>query len=165
VSARSIDFSLCDLYLPTEVKGELLAKCVLKRHVGFDIEIEKSYVGYCGFNVKRLIGLMAVMRLKDVAKTDSFNVPIRYRDCPHINLDEARLIATKVDYGDGRKASYHEHPFLRYPHPLYWVFGLTGGDGSIAGGSVYVDRVDGHIWSGDELEEYSHDFNNAFLSV
>jgi hypothetical protein len=165
VSARSIDSPLCDVYIPKEVKGELLAKCVLRRHVGFDIQTEKSYVGYCRLNVKRLVGLMAVVRLKDIAKTDAFNVPIRYRDCPHIGFDEARLIAAKVDYGDGRKASYDEHPFLRYSHPLYWVFSLTGGDGSIAGGSVCVDRVDGHVWSSDELEEYSHDFNNAFLSV
>jgi hypothetical protein len=162
---KNVDSPLCDIYLPKEVKGELLAKCILKRHVGFDIEIEKTYVGYCGLNVKRLIGLMAVLRLKEVAKADAINVPIRYRDCPQISLDEARFIAAQVDYGDGRKASYHEHSFLRYPHPLYWVFGLTGGDGSIAGGSVYVDRVDGHIWSGDELDEYSHDYNNAFLNV
>lgn len=165
MSARSIYPPLCDVYLPNEVKGELLAKCVLERHVGFDIEIEKFYVGYCGFNVKRLIGLMAVMRLKDIAKTDALNVPILYRDCPHIGLDEARLIAAKIDYGDGRKASYDESPFLRYPHPLYWAFSLTGGDGSVAGGSVYVDRVDGHVWSSNELDEYSHDFNNEFLSV
>ena len=122
-------------------------------------------MGYVGVNVKRLIGLMAVMRLKDVAKADAVNVPIRYRDCPHISLDEARLIAAQVDYGDGRKASYHEYPFLPYPHPLYWVFSLTGGDGSISGGAVHVDRVDGHVWSSDELEEYSHDYNNTFLII
>lgn len=152
---------LSDIYLPEKIYGEKLIKFTKMHGVCADVNVDKYYSGYLGLNLKRLIGLMMVMRLQD-AGIGAFNVPIKYRDFPHISIDEAKIIAERVDFGDGRRAIYTS---LGDSHPLYWVFGLANGDGAIAGGAVHVDRVDGRVWTNDEIQEYAHDYNNAFWVV
>jgi hypothetical protein len=151
-----------DIFLLEEVSGKSLVSAIGAICGEFLIDPEKSYSGYLGLNVKRLTGLMMLMRLRDVIGVRAFNVPIRYRDCPNIGFEEAKWLAKQRDIGDGR---YAADVLWNPPHPMYLAFKIAGGDGSIAGGAICVDQLDGHIWSGDELDEYSHDYNNAFWVV
>jgi hypothetical protein len=140
--------------LRQDVSGELLKKRIFY----LSTEPDRMYSEFIGSNLTRMRGLMALMRLREVG-VDALNVPVRYRDQPHITAAEALAIAKRVEseYGMTPVMSDSAGHF-----PLFWSFPLSGGDGSVVGGHWMVDRVDGHIWSADEKEQYDHDFNNAF---
>ncbi|MDN7736201.1 MULTISPECIES: hypothetical protein [Burkholderia] len=47
--------------------------------------------------------------------------------------------------------------------PLYYLFrqsSAVGGEEKV-GGAILVDRLDGHVWSYEEYEEYMYDYNNV----
>jgi hypothetical protein len=58
-----------------------------------------------------------------------------------------------------------ESPLSVNSPPVFWQFNLNdqSGDEKV-GGIAMVDRLDGHIWSIKEREEYMHDYNSIFPS-
>lgn len=60
-----------------------------------------------------------------------------------------------ADVSDGQVEN-HE------PNPLYWRFAMANDRSDRVGGYVMVDRLDGHIWTCEEYENYMYDYNNVF---
>ena len=44
--------------------------------------------------------------------------------------------------------------------PLYWAYRIINDIQERVGGMVYIDKLDGHIWTIEEYEEYFYDYNN-----
>lgn len=146
----------CDLFLYDEIKGgDLKRMCpgLLK-----EVDTDKSYHHFAGLNLKRLHALLAVTMIRQ----NGFNlasVPNRYRDEKKITEDVAFEIAKRVDLQTGL---YLSKAAELNSSPLFWKFKVLGGDGNIIGGRIFVDKIDGHLWSFDDVNEYEHDYNNNF---
>ena len=149
----------CDIYLSEPTQTERL------RSVGmfdrdFQYEEGKLYVGYLGVNIYRvkLVSIVSDLRKRNIA---CFGVPTTYRDNENLSLDAAISIANEYTRSLGKSAEPSSMLKSKSP-PVYWIFDLKNdeGPGGKAGGVVMVDRIDGHIWSQCEYEEYMYDFNN-----
>ena len=91
----------------------------------------------------------------------SYSVPINYRDNKMINIDDALNIAkekfSKIQY------KIVKNKMIKNDNPLIWCFSIIPLVGEEkAGGTVMIDRLDGHIWNQEEFEIYMYDYNNIF---
>ncbi len=149
----------CDLYLCESVKTDRLK--LLKV---FDKEFlyvpDKAYVGYLGVNVDRikLVSVVSDLRKHNIV---AFSAPVEYRDGAKLPLEQARGLA--IEYAKSVRASAVESAMLKSKcPPVYWIFDLLyhSTEQEKVGGVVMIDRIDGHVWTGSENEEYMYDFNN-----
>jgi hypothetical protein len=151
----------CDIYLCESVRTDRLKFIELFDH-SFRYEEYRIYQGYLGVSVDRLklIPVVSDLRKNHVS---CFSVPIEYRDYSNFSFTDAAMKAAQ--YAEIRGEVIASPEVLQSKSaPVYWVFGLInlGGDCEKAGGTVAVDRIDGHIWTQSEIEEYMYDFNNIF---
>ena len=151
---------ICDLYLPVGTKSPDI-KFLRLFDAGFSYDAERSYSGFMDVNIARikLVSVVSELRKKGVV---SFGVPVEYRDSPIVDANEAAAIAERYAKsigcllpGAGPREGYA---------PLFWVFDIVGAADSEdkVGGVVMVDRLDGHVWTMPEYEEYMYDYNNVF---
>ena len=150
----------CDLYLCESVRSERL-KFIQLYDKEFFYNAEKSYMGYLGVNVDRVKMVSVISDLR-THKIDCFSVPVEYRDRENISAKRAFSVAN--DYAKNLGASvFDEMRFQSRCPPVYWIFGLKYDittEGKV-GGVVMIDRLDGHVWTDAENEEYMYDYNNV----
>ncbi len=146
--------NLCDLYIPIEHKINVPEIRFLELFdKSFKYDENKLYQGFVGVNIVRIQLLRVVLELKKEGVV-CLNVPIRYRDNPTIDLDQAYSYAKQYADSKNYEMGYIESEGT----PLYWTFGLYSDD--LVGGRVMVDKIDGHIWSGIERMAYQYDYNH-----
>ncbi|MFO1369482.1 MAG: hypothetical protein U1F46_10845 [Marinagarivorans sp.] len=150
----------CDLYLCQSVSSDDLDWTRLIDR-NFALDKSKPYIGYLGLNGDRLamIPLITQLRNKNII---CYSVPITYRDNKNICQEEARALAQKHAAIKLLSACKPRHP--EPITPLFYLFNLASGVKEIekTGGVIMVDRLDGHIWSAYEHDQYMYDFNNVF---
>ncbi|MBU9576557.1 hypothetical protein, partial [Burkholderia multivorans] len=90
------------------------------------------------------------------------SVPVEYRDGDVVDVREAMGIAEEYAKSIGCLIG-GASPRSGYA-PLFWAFDIVNelGRADKAGGVVMVDRLDGHVWTMAEYEEYMYDYNNVF---
>jgi hypothetical protein len=150
-----------DLYLCTPVRSERLRFIHIFDNKFF-YEEEKSYVGYLSVNIKRVKLISVISDLK-AHGIDCFGVPIEYRDLENISMSRAFDLAKHYANEIGASAYEILKVHSNYP-PVYWKFGLNKKSETEekVGGIVMIDRLDGHVWTDAENEEYMYDYNNIF---
>jgi hypothetical protein len=148
----------CDLYFCDAVKSDRL-KFIELFDKNFVYDGKKSYAGFLRANVDRvkLVSVVTDLRRHGIA---CFSVPIAYRDSETISIETAFDLATAhaKTYGASVATSIRHQKSA----PLYWIFDLRPRNTAEekSGGIVMIDRLDGHIWTASESEEYSYDYNN-----
>nr|WP_223959118.1 hypothetical protein [Burkholderia diffusa] len=150
---------MCDIYFSTKTKCPELRyfKIFDKKFIQNERD---EYIGFANANISRLklIPILSNLRHKGI---EVFSVPIEYRDGATINFDDAFEVAEGYAKLNGIVVAKNNSKEERAP--LFWVFDVVGGsDGDRAGGVVMIDRLDAHVWSIDEYEEYMYDYNNIF---
>lgn len=150
----------CDLYFYDEVKSDKL------RFVGlldkdFVFDDEKSYFGFLQLNIDRVKLVPVVTELRRT-KVTCFSVPIEYRDFPNIPVDVAFNIA--AENAKALDATVAFSARLEKSAPVFWIFDLIFNQHveEKIGGVMMIDRLDGHVWTLPEYEEYFYDYNNIF---
>ena len=148
---------ICDIYINGESKSPNL------RFIGlfdksFSYSADHPYHGFLGVNVGRvkLVPVVSDLRKAGVA---CFSVPVEYRDNAGIDAVRAKALAEK--HADSLGLAISESGPRQGYAPLFWAFNVSGSDDR-AGGIVIIDRLDGHIWTTSEYEEYMYDYNNVF---
>lgn len=148
-----------DLYLCDSVRSERL-KFIKIFDKEFLYDADKSYVGYLGINVDRvkLVSVVSDLRKHRIV---CFSAPIDYRDRENISPNHALNLANDFAKTIGASALDGVQFQLKCP-PVYWTFGLKYENPAEEkiGGVVMIDRLDGHVWSDLENEEYMYDYNN-----
>lgn len=146
---------ICDLYLKQTTCSEHLRFLSLFDK-GFSNEARYYDCGYLNVNVERirLVALVVELRRKGI---EALNVPVVYRDTPSISRERAFRLANDHAVLEGR-AVVSESVRILDDSPLYWVFTMVGGLEEKAGGVVYIDKLDGRVWSSIEHDEYMHDY-------
>lgn len=148
----------CDLYLCAEAD---VSQFRMLRLFDKEVILEEGTVrsGYLFVNIERvkLVAVVSDLRRRNVP---CFSVPIEYRDS-RLTYGAAFEIAKKHAAEQGVLVG--EIGQERRP-PLFWSFSQVGiGPAETkTGGVLMVDRLDGHLWSQSEHEEYMYDFNNIF---
>ncbi|WP_134923254.1 MULTISPECIES: hypothetical protein [Pseudomonas] len=147
----------CDLYLCGPVDAARL-KMLRLFDKSFSCESGQVFSGYLFVSINRL-KLVAVVSALRKEKILCFSVPIEYRSAG-VLLDAAFEIAKKYA---GQNGVIGMRDQTQCP-PLFWSFSLmsVGLAEKKVGGMLMVDRLDGHIWSLEEYEEYMYDYNNVF---
>lgn len=126
----------------------------------FVYDSEKSYVGFLHVNVDRikLVSVVSDLRRNGIA---CFNVPIAYRDHETISIETALDLATEHAKTFGASVAIS----IRHQKapPVFWAFDLIHGndENEKSGGVVMIDKLDGHVWTYSEYEEYLYDYNNV----
>lgn len=149
----------CDLYFCDAVKSERL-KFIELFDKNFIYDSEKSYVGFLRANIDRvkLVSVVSDLRRNGVA---CFSVPIAYRDCETISIETALDLAAEHAKTIGASVAISMR-HKKVP-PVFWAFDLIPGSikEETSGGMVMIDRLDGHVWTYFEYEEYLYDYNNV----
>lgn len=150
---------LCDLFLCEPAAADRLGPIRLFDR-GFLYSPEKQYLGYLHINIYRV---KLVPIVSDIRKggTACFSVPIEYRDRKNVPIEHAIVLAS--DYAKTINASIAKTANSKCP-PIYWSFDLlwSNPEDERAGGAVMIDKLDGHVWTSGEYEEYMYDYNNIF---
>ena len=143
---------ICDLFIvkPTKSTKFRFIKTFSNK---FEYHEEKYYCDYLGLNIPRLKLVPLVIELRKEG-FQGYNVPIKYRDSSVISVEEAHILALESIKGED-ECSITKNTKAGVA-PLWHMFGLIN---NRAGGIVAVDKIDGHIWSLDEYEEYMYDYN------
>jgi len=155
---------ICDIYLTSSVSGDhgCLQGLNLFTTAGF-IDGQKVYRGYLRVNLQRLHAVSVVTCLRQ-SNFVSFSVPIEYRDNENIPQEKARAVADDF-LRDSDEQLIHNAATELCP-PIFWAFRIgkrvLDPDVEERAGSkhIYIDRIDGRIWSYQELLEYNYDYNN-----
>jgi hypothetical protein len=155
---------ICDIYLTSSVGGDngCLQGLNLFTATGF-IDRQKVYRGYLQVDLQRLHAVSAVTCLRQ-SNFVSFSVPIEYRDNENIPQEQARAVADDF-LKDSDEQLAHNAATELCP-PVFWAFRISkrvlDPDVEEQAGSkhIYVDRIDGRIWSYQEVLEYNYDYNN-----
>jgi len=149
----------CDLYFYDSVKSDRL-RFIELLDKNFIYDSGKSYVGFLYAKVDRvkLVSVVADLRRNGIA---CFSVPIAYRDQETIPMEMAFDLATKHAKTVGATVAISVR-HQKVP-PVLWAFDLISGnnDEEKSGGVVMIDRLDGHVWTLSEYEEYLYDYNNV----
>lgn len=147
----------CDLFLCEPVKASGL-KLISLFDKGFRPDNGLIYSGYLFISVDR-VKLVAVVSDFRRHHIPCFSVPVEYRESRISSTVAFELAQTHVtNLGKISISEQGQKP------PLFWSFTL-GYDNAVenkAGGIIMVDRLDGHIWTAGEYEEYMYDYNNIF---
>ncbi len=149
----------CDIYLCDPVRTDRLRFASLFDK-SFQYDENKTYVGYLGLNIDRVKLVSVVLDLKKNGVA-CFSVSIEYRVDGNLPIETAADIASEYAMSIGASAAPSAMLKSKCP-PVYWIFDLRNNEenqGNV-GGVVMVDRIDGHVWSQSENEEYMYDFNN-----
>ena len=148
---------ICDIYINGEINRNYL-KFLEVLDSRFSYKKDILYSGYLGVSIHR-VKLIPIIKMMQDEKILAWSVPIEYRDRPNISKDDAIHIAAK----------YIREKCLTIPgnklecvifDPLRWIFNIS--DGERIGGSISIDRLDGHVWTLDESDIYAYDYNNMF---
>lgn len=144
----------CDLFIPLLTNDPKLKYLSLFDN-SFKYDEHSLYEGYLNLNIKRikLIHFVSYFRTKGI---HIFNVPIEYRDNKNINKAKGTKIAQKYANDNNFEVCFSEKPSV----PLYWAYRIINDIQERVGGMVYIDKLDGHIWTIEEYEEYFYDYNN-----
>ena len=149
---------LCDLFLCEPTKTDRLRPIGLFDK-SFLYDPEKQYSGYLRTNIDRIKMISIVYDLRKNG-IDCFSVPIEYRDRENLSIDHAFALA--MGYARSKNAEVSIRMQSKCP-PVYWVFDLLPSqEDERVGGTVMIDRLDGHVWTSSEYEEYMYNFNNIF---
>ena len=150
----------CDLYFPDPVQSARL-KFIELFDKSFICEAEKAYVGYLHVNVDRIKLVSVVIDLREDG-FNCFSVPAEYRDHTSISMEAAQSLGMEYAKTIGASVVPSLDRTSKSP-PVYWIFDLfyENPRDEKSGGVVVVDRLDGHIWSSSEYEEYWYDYNNV----
>ena len=146
---------ICDLYLKQPVHSEYLGFLSVFDK-GFSSEARIYGSGYLGVNVERIRLVTFVVELRRNG-FEAMNVPVAYRDNPNISREEAFCLAKDYAALMGRSVAF-EGGRVVDDSPLFWAFSMVGGSEERAGGVVYIDKLDGHVWGVTEYDEYMHDY-------
>lgn len=151
---------ICDLYLPVESMSVDI-RFLRIFDSGFSYDAGRSYSGFMNVNVSRvkLVSVVSELRKKGVL---SFSVPVEYRDGKVVDDREAMEIAEGCAKSIGCLIA-GASPRSEFA-PLFWAFDIACEEGCAekVGGVVMVDKLDGHVWTMAEYEEYMYDYNNVF---
>lgn len=149
----------CDLYFCDAAKSDRL-KFIELFDKSFIYDSEKSYIGFLHANADRvkLVSVVSDLRRNGIA---CFSVPIAYRDHETISMETALDLATKHAKTFGASVAISAR-HQKAP-PVFWAFDLIPGNAEAekSGGVVMIDRLDGHVWTYSEYEEYLYDYNNV----
>jgi len=149
----------CDLYFCDSVNSSRL-KFLELFDKNFLYDSKKSYSGFLHTNVDRVKLVSVVSDLKRHGII-CFSAPIEYRDRETISMEAAFDFATKHANAYGASVAISMR-HQKIP-PVFWIFDqLPGGNSEEkSGGVVMIDRLDGHVWTDSEYEEYLYDYNNV----
>jgi hypothetical protein len=148
----------CDLYLCAEVN---VSQIKMLRLFDKSLILEEGTVhsGYLSVNIDRvkLVAVVSDFRRRNIP---CFSVPIDYRNSA-ISFEAAFEVAKKYAAEQGAVVGKIDQVLCP---PLFWSFSLVSVESSEkkTGGLLMVDRLDGHVWSFEEYEEYMYDYNNIF---
>jgi sialic acid synthase SpsE len=149
----------CDLFLVTPSNASEL------RYLGFlakkfVYQANLTYNGYLNISANRvkLIPLISLLKKQGVSV---YSVPIDYKNSNLISKEAAFQIASECARKENLRTSF-DSSIVQNINPLIWSFSSSSLIRETAGGVIMVDRLDGHIWSSDELETYMYDYNNIY---
>lgn len=147
----------CDLFIKNETNSPHL-KYLTIFDKDFSYTPGKFYSGYLGLNVERikLVSVIIELKKEDVSV---LNVPIRYRDNTLLSVTDGFKFAKEYGLSNGLETRADNICHNGQP-PLFWTFPITNNPTGKAGGVIYVDKLDGHIWTYLEYQEYMYDYNN-----
>jgi hypothetical protein len=149
----------CDLYIVNNINSPEL-RIIKIYDKNFLYDEHKSYSGYLSLNIDRikLIAVVSEFRKKGI---NCFSVPIKYRDNKNVTRENAFNVAIEyANLNDFKVAPISAG--VNDSAPVFWLFNIINDPKEKAGGVVIVDRLDGHVWSSLEYEEYMYDYNNVF---
>ncbi len=151
---------LCDLYLRSETNFPRL-RFLSIFDSSFEWRDDFLYRGYLGVSVRRvkLVSVVAGLRKAGII---CFSVPVECREGRSIG-DAAALGIANEHASRNNCTLLAEADGEAEASPLYYLFrqsSAVGGEEK-AGGAILVDRLDGHVWSYEEYEEYMYDYNNV----
>jgi hypothetical protein len=147
---------LCDVYLLSDVQGNKLP-CMPPNYISIDPA--KIYTGYLNMSLNRIKCVAVVSKFRRHGLI-CYGAPIKYRDVANVTVETAFSIAVNRANSLGCVIQLPISCRNSSP-PVFWSFKLNCG-ADFVGGAVAVDRLDGHVWSEDEVEEYMYDYNNIF---
>lgn len=126
----------------------------------FVYESEKPYVGFLHINVDRIKLAPVAPDLRRNGIT-CFSAPIVYKDHEAISMMAALDLASK--HAKSLRASAVISGHHQKAPPVFWDFDLahSGDEEEKSGGAIMVDRLDGHILTYSDYEEYLYDYNNV----
>lgn len=145
----------CDIYLLDEIAGDsfyLNQLKIFQRDLVFDLN--STYVGYLHMNIRRLTGVAIVTHLRN-NRIRSWNIPVKYRDQDLLSFEEVSALAQQYATPSGSNVTSRQR-IGDIHHPMFFCYYLN----DATGGGITVDRLDGHIWTAEEMEEYGYDYNN-----
>ncbi|WP_111858133.1 hypothetical protein [Acinetobacter sp. CFCC 10889] len=148
---------ICDLYFPKALDDYSPLQYLHIFHSDFIYDPKQQYMGYLNVNVRRIALVNFVMEFRK-RKMQIYNVPVQYRDSKNLSQDEAFECALKqIDLEKNQivKTNVGDSPVI-WRFPLIFMNGEEK-----TGAGVSVDKLDGHIWTQDESEEYFYDFNGV----
>lgn len=151
----------CDLYLSEAATSDRL-KFVSLFDKSFVFDPLKTYSGYLHVNVDRVKLVPVVSDLRKCGIT-CFSVPIEYRDRENLPMSDALRLANERARSLRASAFSSAGRGAKSP-PVIWCFDLRYERASDekADGVVLIDRIDGHVWTDSDYEEYMYDYNNIF---
>lgn len=147
----------CDLYLNESINSSDF-KFIKIFDKNFIYDEKKTYSGYLNVNIDRIkmVSLVTELRNKGVC---AYSVPVEYRDKNNLSQEQAFIYASA--YAESQKFNVIiDLNRTAKAAPVFWLFNIVNDSEERAGGIVRVDKLDGHIWSLLEYEEYMHDYNN-----
>ncbi|GAB7530442.1 hypothetical protein PS3A_28530 [Pseudomonas sp. 3A(2025)] len=149
----------CDLY-----STEVITSPTLRFLKLYDDTVDYLQVlnrsGYCGVSIERINMLRLIVDLR----RDGFNassIPVCYKSASL--LTRQACFALAENYASSQGFSILADVFQKLEIPIYHTFSIIQRSEEKAGGIVRVDRLDGHIWTMLEFEEYMHDYNGVLL--
>lgn len=152
----------CDVYLSDNVAGSNTCLQLLPKLIeGVAISSDTQYQGFLGLKINRIkaVSLVILFRKQNIR---AFSAPIHYRENAALPYGQAMEVAAASI--DKSEFSLGDH-LINADFPVYWAFPLTRISAKnayeISGNRyVYVDKIDGRLWSLAEVEEYNYDYNN-----
>ncbi len=150
-----------DIYLLDEIAGDsfyLKQLKIFQSDLVFDVN--SRYVGYLYMNIRRLHGVAIVTHLRN-NRIRSWNIPIQYRDGNLLSFEEVSAVAQQHAAPSNFNVTSRQR-IGDIHHPMFFFFYLNkdSNQSDATGRSITVDRLDGHIWTDEEMEEYNYDYNN-----
>ncbi|MEO7888246.1 MAG: hypothetical protein ABIR76_16070 [Polaromonas sp.] len=149
----------CDLYFYDAVKSDRL-KFIELFDKNFVFDSEKVYVGFLHASADRvkLVSVVSDLRRNGIV---CFSVPIAYREQKTISMEIAFDLA--IEYAKTVGATVAVSIRHQRIPPVFWAFDLVpeNNEEEKSGGVVMIDRLDGHVWTSSEYEEYLYDYNNV----
>lgn len=150
--------SVCDLFLNTPTSSRDL-RYINILDKSFLYQTDAIYSGYLGVSVNR-VKLIPLINLLKKQGVSVYSVPLNYKEASQISKEKAFKIAGNHASLHGLKVCF-DSSMRQNDNPLIWVFDVISLAEEKAGGVVMIDRLDGHVWSLDDLETYMYDYNNV----